>query len=166
MPTLQWALTCNRVITDGETNSVSYIDALEAFAVSSFPIPFPPICVATLWRRKSSRDILHPRLRIENPSGKTIQTFEPSTPTPLSKQRHRLNVILGGAPIESPGEYHIVIEQRVGKSWRVAQTLPIDISQLATDDTERKEPKPAGRTRRQTKTVQQRHAAGSAARRR
>jgi len=166
MPTLQWALTCNRVITDRETNSVSYIDALEAFAVSSFPVPFPPVCVSTLWRRESSRDILHPRLRIENPSRKTIQTFEPSTPTPLSKQRHRLNVILGGAPIESPGEYHIVIEQRVGESWRVAQTLPIDVSQLAADKTELKEPKPASKTRRQTKTVQQQHAADGAKRRR
>ncbi len=86
MPTLQWALTCQRVITDSETNSVSYIDALEAFAVSRFPIPFPPVCVSTLWRREGARDRLHVRLRIQDPAGKIISSFEPDLPKPAKKQ--------------------------------------------------------------------------------
>ena len=31
MAILQWALICSKVITDKDTNSVSYIDAIEAF---------------------------------------------------------------------------------------------------------------------------------------
>jgi len=166
MPILQWALICNRVITDKETNSVSYIDALEAFAVSSFPIPFPPVCVSTLWRRESEEDTLRVRIRIQDPAGQTIQSFEPDQPTPLPKKRHRLNVILGGAEIREPGEFVIIIEQHTGKRWRMEHSLPIDVSQLPPVQ----EAVPRSRNRRKrsrvTKAVQQRHSAGDVSRRR
>lgn len=130
MPTLLWALTCSRVITDSETNAVSYIDALEGFAVSDIPIPFPPVCVSTLWRREGSKDKLHVRIRIQDPAGKTIVSFEPDLPKPLPKKRHRLNIFLGGTMIHEPGEFLIIIEQQTGKRWKRESTLPIDVTQI------------------------------------
>jgi hypothetical protein len=164
MAILQWALICHRVITDSQTNSVSYIDALEAFAVSSFPIPFPPVCVSTLWRRESERDVLHTRIRIQDPSGLTIQSFEPDLPTPLLTKRHRLNVILGGAEIREPGEFQIIIEQRAGKTWRAEHTLPIDVSQFPT--IQKGIPKAKKKSTSVAEAVQQRHATAGASRRR
>ena len=134
MPVLQWAILCSRAITDQETNTISYIDAIEGISVSGFPFPFPPVCVSTLWRRQSERDTLSVRIRIQDPSGQTIQSFEPDSPISMDKKRHRLNVILGGAQIKGPGEYLIVIEQRAGESaetWKQEQVLPIDVSPFA-----------------------------------
>lgn len=133
MPILQWALICSRAITDIETNSISYIDAIEAIAVAKFPIPFPPICISTLWRREGANDSLFVRFRLEDPDGKTIQSFEPDSPIDLPKKRHRLNVIIGGTPIQKAGEFLIVIERKSGKSakkWNQEKALPIDISQF------------------------------------
>jgi hypothetical protein len=133
MPILQWALICSRVITDTDTNSVSYIDAVEAFAVPSFPVPFPPVCVSTLWSRESEGDTLRVRVRLYDPSGKMIQSFEPNSPIPLVLKRHRLNVIFAGAPIDAPGEFQIVIEQQNGKTaqaWKREHVLPIDVDRF------------------------------------
>ncbi|MBM4027693.1 MAG: hypothetical protein FJ280_20170 [Planctomycetes bacterium] len=169
MPVLQWALTCNRVVTDTETNSVSYIDALEAFAVSSFPIPFPPICVSTLWRREREEDTLHARVRIQDPAGQTILSVEPDSPIPLTKKRHRLNVILGGPEIHGPGEYLIIVEQRAGKTakvWKQEHVLPIDVTHFTPVQQQKRKPKEEKRRPDATKALRQRHTAVAASRRR
>lgn len=127
MARLQWALACNRVLTDKETNTVSYIDAIEAIVVSSVPFPFPPVCISTLWRRESEKDSLRARISIEDPEGQTIQSFETDSPIPLTKKRHRLNVILRGATISRPGEFSIIVEKRVKKIWKRECVFPIDV---------------------------------------
>jgi hypothetical protein len=131
MATLQWALTCQRAITDRDTNSMSYIDVVEAFGVPSFPFFFPPICVSTLWRRENREDTLHPRIRVQDPTGKTILKFESDKSLELTKKRHRLNVILGGGEITQAGEYRILVEQLKGDRWKRESVLPMDVSQVS-----------------------------------
>lgn len=143
MPILQWALLCTRVIIDQETNAASYIDAIEALGAPGFPAPLPPVCVATLWRRETEQDTLVMRVRVQDPSGQTILSFQPDSPIVLTKKRHRLNVILGGVPIQQPGEFLVVVEQQAREkpeTWRQEHILPLDILRIP--------PSEAGRSQR------------------
>lgn len=151
MPILQWALICARAITDTETNSMSYIDAIEAISVARLPIPFPPICISTLWRRESAKDSLLVRFRLEDPSGTTIKSFELKSPMSFPTKRHRLNVIIGGTPIQKTGEFLIVIERKSGKTatkWNREKAIPIDISRFELPNAGQKKRPAGGASRR------------------
>ncbi len=123
MPTLWRSLICLRVITDQSSNSASYIDAVEAFGVSAFPGPFPPLFVVTVWRRSAEGERLQARLRVVSPSGKELFVFTLPEQV-LTTDLHRHNVGISGFALEQPGEHRVVIEQRVGSEWMEARVLP------------------------------------------
>lgn len=127
MPRLMWALLCQRVITDREANSVSYIEAAEALLAASLPSPLPQIFLGTVWLRKKSGDVLRMRLKVLAPDGGEVVTRElPEVPFD-EKKRHRLNVNLAGMPVEKTGEYEFVVEQKVGRAWREEARVPLEI---------------------------------------
>jgi hypothetical protein len=128
MARLLWALTCQRVITDRDTNLVSYIDGFEQFGVPKLPFPFPPFYVATLWERESPRDSLAMRIRVLAPNKTALQTFEPKGTLKFPVPRHRMNVLLGGHMVEQDGRFKIVVEQKKGNRWRKEKTLQIDVN--------------------------------------
>ncbi len=132
MAKLQWALTCQRVITDRETNTVSYIDAIEELSFTQLPFPFPPIYVATLWKRDVVGEAIDVRLSFRDTEGNEINQFTQHL-SDSTAIRHRLNVVIGGFTINKPGEYHVLVEQRVKRSWRLEADLGVNVSQAATE---------------------------------
>lgn len=141
MPRLIWAVTCARIITDNQTNSVSYVDAVEQLRSGAFPAPFPPIYLGTLWRRSTIGEELRIRVRVTDPSGKDLISFQPKQTIEMVQPRHRLNVNLGGPKIAKPGEYTVIVEQPSGSAWKVVAELPIEIERAETAKPV-KEPRP------------------------
>ena len=131
MAKLMWAITCGRVLTDKESNSVSYIGSIEALAAVKLPLPCPLFFIGTLWLREQSNEPLHSRFSMMDPDGKTIMEFKPD-PKKLSEGslRQRLNIQVGGMQLEKPGPYLIKIEQKLGNGWKTEQTIQIDITIL------------------------------------
>jgi len=134
MARLLWALTCQRVITDRDTNLVSYIDGFEQFGVPKLPFPFPPFYVATLWERESPHDTLSMRIRVLAPNNKAFQTFEPKGALKFPFPRHRVNVLLGGrVAVQQEGRFRIILEQKKGNQWRKEKSLQIDVKLVSRD---------------------------------
>ncbi len=122
-------IVCQRVITDQATNSVSYIDAIEELQFSSLPAVLPPFIVGTLWERGEEEEELEIRLRFVRPDGKHSHEFTPPK-TALIRQRHRVNLTVGGLPVAVEGRHTIVIHQRVGGRWRKVASYPLYVDVL------------------------------------
>lgn len=132
MPTLQWALICRRVITDQDTNSVSYIDLVEGLTAAQLPLPLPPIMLATLWRRESHKDVLQMRVRVESPKQKNLGSFDiPAEQFPPHIRRQRVNISLEGLPIEEAGDYWIIIDHKTGDDWGEVYRIPLEVQVAA-----------------------------------
>jgi len=130
MAKLLWALACQRVITDQESNSVSYIDAVEQLSVPKLPFQFPPFTVATLWKREKRGEKINMRLGVFGPDDKTIVDFEPEPGESETALRHRMNLTLGGLPITAAGQHRIEVQQKVKGKWRTEGELQIDVTQV------------------------------------
>lgn len=127
MARLLWALTCQRVITDQETNNVSYIDAVEQITVPGLPAIFgAQLCVSSLWKRERDNERLVVRHRLVSPSGSQVSGFR-TEPIEMSKPRHRLNLVLAGFRIEEEGEFQFEIDVDVAGHWKRACALPISV---------------------------------------
>lgn len=132
MAKLLWAVACQRVITDQQTNTVTHVDTIEQFGLPEIPHPCPPIWLATLWQREEQDDSLAVRVRVLSPKGKKLLVFEPELPGNLPKKRYRLNILIGGMPLPEVGEYQIILDQKRGNNWRRARILYVDIA-LSSD---------------------------------
>ena len=152
MTKLIWALVCRRVLTDKETNTVSYIDGIEELKALKLPSACPPLVVGTLWKRDANDKTLTMRVRVSM-GDKEVLTFE-APEIAMSGLRHRVNVQMGGFPIDDAGELTFAVEQLVGKTWKETARVPVDI-QVAegskadgTSDAGRKVPRKNRRSKR------------------
>lgn len=134
MPDLVWALTCRSVITDVDTNSVSYLEALHGLTARKLPAKLPKVMLATLWRSsKGSNDVLKMRLRVQDPEGEEAASEE-LPDVPFDRPFQRLNVNLAGMDVTVAGEYSILIERLSRKRWKESARLPFMITVIAPDD--------------------------------
>lgn len=127
MPKLLWAVTCKSVITDRDTNSLSYIEATHGLTARKLPAKLPRIMLGTVWRAtKAVDDALQMRLRVQSPDGQEVVTMDvPKVAFEHSYQR--LNIDLTGMDVPVAGEYSIVVESYSRKRWRLEARLPFTI---------------------------------------
>lgn len=127
MATLLSTIVCQRIIIDKETNTCSYIDAIEDLGLPTMPFPFPVVSVGTVWERESDGDMITCRLHLLDPNEKQIASMVPPKQK-FQGRRHRINFRLGGAQINAPGCYRIRVQQKKGGKWQTESAQPIDIS--------------------------------------
>lgn len=130
MPNLQWALICQRVITDRDSNSVSYIEAVEELTLPALPFPFPPVYVCTLWRRTAPAEPIRFRILVVAPSGAELTQFSSDVQEERQALRHRVNVLFGGFTVADVGPHTISVEEYRDGDWRLAAQFFVDV-QLA-----------------------------------
>jgi hypothetical protein len=136
MAKIVWALLCDRVIIDRDTNSVSYIDAIERLQARELPSGLPRVNVATLWARESDDDTLQVRFKLFSPSTAKSEVLFTTDELKLN-WRQRVHLNLQGATVKEEGEYRIVVDQRSGNRWRKAAELPLMIELEKTAESER-----------------------------
>jgi hypothetical protein len=136
MAQLMWALACARVLTDRESNTVTYIEAIEGISVPAPGFPCPLFFVGTDWKRTA--DTVAPvrvRVRILSPGGSEILGAQiPDFYFAEGARHHRINLQVGGFPLTESGEYYITGELFSGDTWVPAFHLPIDIEVPAQAD--------------------------------
>lgn len=127
MAKLVWALLCQRMIIDAQTNLVSYVDALDAVTIPKFPLKAPPIVVGTLWQREGEKK-LEMRVQVYAPSGLQLGAFE-AAPLEFKPEhkRARMNVGVSGFEIAEPGRYQFGIETREKGKWVEVHRVPFDV---------------------------------------
>ncbi len=128
MAKLQWALACQRIIIDQGTNTVSYIDAVEALGARRLPLPFPQIALGTLWKREASGETLRVRVRVLSAADGELYCFEVPPYKFTTHRRYRLNIGLGGFMVAEAGELSVVVEQEITGAWHEKARLPIEVT--------------------------------------
>jgi len=112
---LLWGILCSRIITDSQTNTVSYIDCIEEIKTPKLPVKLLSCSIGSLWEKTTEgADFLKARITTESPSGQIDRIGETEN-LEIAKDRHRLNFLLDGFPIKEVGNYSFKVE--VLKFW-------------------------------------------------
>lgn len=126
---LRWALLCQRVIVDAESNLISYIDALEGFDVMELPFEVPPLLVCM----SLSRDDGDPQKPVF-----TLRALDPDDNPVLPEARRlvgdfgdakalRFNVQMRPFEITKRGRYQIVIDMDTGSGLERLTVVTCDV---------------------------------------
>lgn len=127
MPELVWTLTCRTILTDAESNSVSYIEAIHGLAARKLPSRLPKVMLGTVWKSSTDDDALRMRLRVEAPDGSELVAME-LPEVKFDHQYQRLNVNMAGMEVPEAGEYSIVVERFTRRRWREEARVPFNIA--------------------------------------
>jgi hypothetical protein len=125
MPKLLWGVLCRRLITDQQTNAVSYIDAIEAIGVPVLPSVIAPLALGLVWRRTQPGETLQLRVRLKGP---LMEEETPLELEPLSFEglHHRINIEFE-ARVEHEGEMLLAVDQQVEGEWQSAYELQVPV---------------------------------------
>lgn len=123
-----WSIPCMTLITDGETNLVSYVNALEAIKVPQLPVILPLFTIGTMWWRDSDKEeILNIRLRFERPDN-SIDTILLVDKFKMVRRRHRSHLRIGNLQINHGGFHFFLVEQLQGETWKTVSRLPFEVT--------------------------------------
>jgi len=126
-----WSVLCQAVITDKETNGVSYIQAFHGVKLTGeLPGKLPPITIGTAWRKDSTEaEKFRLRVTLEAPSGKKKSTDEISAEIPEESNNYRFNIRLLDHPVNESGMHFVNVEwkQTSKGKWKPAAILPLNI---------------------------------------
>ena len=132
MANLIWAIICQRIITDRDSNSVSYIDALEGVGLLRFPSPLPPVTVGTLWQRTADNDSVAMRVRVLGPNGDVLHTEDgPVVQFGPGIRRYRVNMQVFGAEASEPGTYQVSLDQKQAGKWVELSRFPLEVQEAS-----------------------------------
>ncbi len=123
-----WSILCERIITDKETNLVSYLTIIEALTVSKLPINVPLLAFGSLWISDNEQNnILELRLIMVNPdkSKKEIITTEQ---VQFATRRFRANIILNNIVFNQSGTHRLQLERKNNGKWEHIVEIPFDIN--------------------------------------
>jgi hypothetical protein len=131
MATFVWAINCQRVLTDRETNSVTYVQTVEQLALPRLPYSIPPIVNGSLWRADAPEESLTVRVRLVSPSGVVVgERATGELRFSAATQRFRVNLGLAGVELTEFGIHHIVVEQLRGSDWKEEVRLPLEVTEV------------------------------------
>lgn len=129
-----WAVLCRDILTDQESNSVTYLRCIEEGAAARLPIQIGPVFLGTLWE-KTGKDpeAVSFRMALVSPSKKGTALLQ-TRPITVDRPRHRLHFRLNALALDEFGRYTLVLEFRQedkqGGKWETAARLPVFIRQV------------------------------------
>jgi hypothetical protein len=148
MAKLLWGVLCLRIITDQETNNISYIDAVEAIRAPHFPFQLPVMTLGLLWRREEPNEELRIRFQPTLSGGGQSDLLELPNYI-MDKDNLRTNIRFGGHEATQAGSMDLKVEQLVSGEWLEAYNLSIPITQIEPE-VQQAAPTPAHRSQSQT----------------
>lgn len=125
-----WSILCKDILTDQETNSVSYIQCIEEGAVATLPTQIFPLSIGTLWEKDSEgQEPFAARVILAQPSGAEqplLQTKE----LLFARPRQRLHFKIAGLPVTEFGRHEVRVEVKQNGQWQTASRLPFMVRKL------------------------------------
>ena len=127
-----WTVLCRDIITDQESNSVTYVRCIEEGTASALPVKIGPVFLGTLWH-KEGHEVETAQFRVikQQPGGKKEPLLQTKHLT-FDKPRHRLHFRINTLELVSYGTYYILLEFNCNQSqdWTQAARIPVLISQV------------------------------------
>ncbi|MFO8088497.1 MAG: hypothetical protein R6U13_01555 [Desulfatiglandaceae bacterium] len=125
-----WGVLCRDIITDQESNSVSYIRCIEEGFARDLPVRIGPMFLGTLWEKNGEdQEIIRFRVALACPD-KTIKAILQTNPITMDRPRHRLHFRLKSMEVTSFGTHQIIVEYNQEREWLQAARLPILIRKV------------------------------------
>lgn len=131
---LIWSVLCREILTDRETNSVSYIHAIEEGAAAALPTRIAPISLGTLWEMDTpGPEPFIARVVLGSPSGQDVGLLQTGMLS-FTNSRHRLHFRLQGLPMTEYGRHEIRLDfsqaNQPADTWQRAATMPFTLRRL------------------------------------
>lgn len=127
---LVWSILCREILTDRETNSVSYIHSIEEGAAMALPTRISPVSLGTLWEMDGAGpQPLTARIVLGIPSGREIILLQTGA-LAFTNPRHRLHFRLQGLPMTEFGRHEIRLEHAQDDLWLRVATMPFVLRRL------------------------------------
>jgi hypothetical protein len=135
-----WSILCERIITDKQTNLVSYLTAIEALTVAKLPINVPLLSFGCLWLSDSEQEnILELRLIMVNPD-KSEKEIVATQQIKFPGKRFRANIIMDGLVFKQSGTHGLRLERLNNKNWEQVVEIPFDINVMVQKQEAEKNP--------------------------
>lgn len=132
---LVWSILCREILTDRETNSVSYIHGIEEGAAAVLPTRIAPVSLGTLWEMDGAEpEPFAARVALGTPSGREISLLQTGALS-FTNPRHRLHFRLQGLHLTEFGRHEIRLDYAQGSHWLRAATMPFVLRRLAAPRT-------------------------------
>ena len=120
-----WSVLCRDIITDQESNAVTYIRCIEEGAAAKLPVHIGPVFLGTLWEKTDpDPETVTFRVVLVSPDQKR-QAILPRRPVILDRPRHRLQFRLSALTLVEFGHYALLVEFKQNARWETAARLPI-----------------------------------------
>lgn len=134
MVKLLWAVLCKTIITDQETQSVSYIQTVEAGNAVELPVDMPSLSLGTVWEcQGTANEEFSFRINFRSPSGddETLLTadnisFEHSN----GNDRLRINAVFEKIHIKQAGRHEFHVQLKEGEEWVTVSVLPLKVTKI------------------------------------
>lgn len=125
-----WTVLCRDIITDQESNSVTYLRCIEEGAAARLPIQIGPVFLGTLWEKTGSdAESVSFRMALVSPTRKSRAVLQ-TRPITLDRARHRLHFRLNALHLDEYGNHTLVLEYRQKDKWETAARLPLLIRKI------------------------------------
>jgi hypothetical protein len=138
MPKFLWALCCDKVIIDQESNNLSLIGVIEQFNLPEIPLVIPQLFqVVIMWEKDTSYNgkeepfsfkiVITPKGRKPLEDEGKIYEYK----IPKDKKRFRNLCGLRGIPIEKEGTLFIRIFLKIKTKWDEVYKIPLEIKKIS-----------------------------------
>jgi len=122
-----WTIACQNVLIDKHTNLASYINSFDQIGIPSLPYVFPPLIIASLWKREKKGEKFEIKVAVISPNDQVIKEKVLSEFS-FANSFHRSHIRVSPFDIEVAGEYKIQISLKTGNKWKLINTLPIIVN--------------------------------------
>ena len=120
-----WSVLCRDIITDQESNTVSYIRCIEEGAAANLPAQIGPVFLGTLWEKAGKEpETVAFRVVLVSPTQKRQAVLQ-SRPVVIDRARQRLQFRLNVLQLGEYGSYTLLVEFNQNEKWETAARLPI-----------------------------------------
>ena len=125
-----WTILCRDIITDQESNSVSYLRCIEEGAAAQLPIKIGPVFLGTFWEKEGSTPLaVSFRVTLVSPAQKSRPVLQ-TQPIVLDRLHHRLHFRLNALHLDEFGSYMLLLDYREKGKWETAARLPLFIREI------------------------------------
>ena len=125
-----WSVLCRDILTDQESNSVTYVRCIEEGAAYNLPVQIGPVFLGTLWEKIDPEpESIQFRVLLIAPSQKSQAVLQ-TRPIVLDRPRHRLHFRLNALHLTEFGMYALLVEFSQDEKWLTAARLPVVIHHL------------------------------------
>lgn len=128
-----WSVACQNAIIDKYTNLVSYINSFDQIGIPELPYIFPPLVVASLWKREGEEEKLAVKVEVVTPEG-DVKKEKELAEIKFVSNFHRTHIRISPFEINQAGEFKVIIKEKTKNKWKTVKELPIIIDFQKEDE--------------------------------